>query len=60
MRNWLDRLWCIGRRSNVAYVRFYPNPGFMLPLIPGKRLRWSKHYGWKVTKSPVPGNPRGL
>lgn len=55
-----NKLWCIGRRSNVAYLRFYPNPGFMIPWKNGKRLRWSKFYGLKITKAPTPTNPRGL
>lgn len=46
----LDRLWAIGRKSKVAYLRFYPNPGFMLPWFGGKKLKWSKHYGWTVKK----------
>lgn len=54
------KLRAIGRQSRVAYLRFTPNPGFMVPLWPGKRLRWSRFYGWKVTKPPTPGNPRGL
>ncbi len=49
---WLDQLWAIGRRSNVAYIRFYPNPGFMLPLPGGKRLRWSIFYGARITRAP--------
>ena len=59
-RNWADQLWVIGRHSTVAYVRFYPNPGVMLPWFTGRRLRWSWFYGWALTKAPVPGNPRGL
>lgn len=55
-----NRLYCLGRRSTWAYLRFYPNVGFMLPWPGGKRLRWSVFYGFAVTKAPVPGNPRGL
>ncbi len=60
MRQYFDQLWCLGRRNNTAYLRFYPNPGFMIPWFGGKRLRWSKFYGWAITKPPTPGNPRGL
>jgi hypothetical protein len=56
----LDRLICLGRRSNVYYIRFYPNPGFMAPWFHGKRIRWSKFYGWSVTKAPIEGNPKGV
>ena len=55
----LDRMWVIGRRSTVAYLRLYPNFGFMLPWFGGKRLRYSKFYGWAVTKPPTAGNPTG-
>ena len=42
--NWADSLWCVGRRSKTAYIRFYPNPGFMFPW--GKRfVKWSVFYG---------------
>lgn len=41
----LDRLMAIGRQSERAYVRFYPNPGFMLPWG-SKRLVWSWHKGF--------------
>jgi hypothetical protein len=59
-KNRVNRLWVIGRRSKIAYVRFYPNPGFMLPLWKNKRVRYSKFYGWKITKAPTDSNPRGL
>jgi len=55
-----NKIWCIGRRSDTAYIRFYPNPGFMIPWFGNKRLRYSKFYGWKITKAPTIGNPRGL
>lgn len=56
--NW-NRVWVLGRRSEFAYVRVWPNPGFMVPIWPGKRLRWSRFYGGRVTKPPAPGNPKG-
>lgn len=57
---WADALWIIGRRSDVAYLRFYPNPGFMIPWPNNKRLRYSKFYGFTITNPPTPGNPKGL
>lgn len=57
MMNWLNQLWCLGRRSTVAYLRFYPNPGFMIPWPGGRRLRGSWFYGLSVR--PAAGNPRG-
>lgn len=60
MLGYFNQLWCIGRRSNLAYIRFYPNPGFMIPIGRNKRFRWSKFYGAKVTKAPTPENPKGL
>jgi hypothetical protein len=56
----LNRLWALGRRSKVAYLRFYPNPGFMLPCGLDKRIRWSWSEGWRLTKAPTPKNPKGL
>lgn len=56
---WINRLWVIGRYSKIAYFRLYPNPGFMIP-FGKKRIRYSKFYGWKVTKAPTPTNPKGL
>jgi hypothetical protein len=40
-----NRLYAIGRRSELAYVRFYPNPGFMIPWARGRRFVWSWHKG---------------
>jgi len=60
LRIYLNQLWIIGRRSNTAYLRFYPNPGFMIPWPGSKRLRWSKAYGLTFTNPPTPGNPKGL
>lgn len=57
---WVNQLWVLGRRSKIAYLRFYPNPGFMFPIGPNKRVRYSKFYGWKITKAPTKDNPRGL
>jgi hypothetical protein len=48
MKNWFDQLWVIGRRSALAYLRFYPNPGFMIPWFGARRLIWSKFYGWRI------------
>jgi len=45
VRTWADALWVIGRRSETAYIRFYPNPGFMLPWFGGQRLLWSRFDG---------------
>lgn len=58
-KTWANQLWVIGRRSNYAYLRLYPNPGFMLPWF-GKRIRWSKFYGFTLTNPPSQGNPKGL
>ena len=55
-----DQVWVLGRHSTVAYLRFYPNPGFMVPWPGNRRLRWSKFYGFAITKAPTPTNPRGL
>ena len=49
--NKLNRLWVIGRKSAFAYLRFYPNPGFMIPWTQGRRLVWSKFYGLKIRKA---------
>jgi hypothetical protein len=57
---WANQMWVIGRRSDTAYLRFFPNPGFMIPWPGGKRLRWSVFYGLKITNPPTLGNPRGL
>lgn len=43
-----NRLYALGRHSTRWYVRFYPNVGFMIPWTRGRRLRWSKYYGWTV------------
>jgi hypothetical protein len=56
----VDRLWVLGRRSTVAYVRLYPNFGFMLPIGRNRRLRWSRFYGWAITQAPRLGNPKGV
>lgn len=46
----LNKLWVIGRNSKTFYLRFYPNPGFMLPWTKGRILKWSKFYGWSLKK----------
>lgn len=56
----LNKLWALGRRSTLYYIRFYPNPGFMIPWFNGKRFRWSKFYGASITKAPTNDNPKGL
>ena len=43
-----NQLWVIGRKSEKMYVRFYPNPGFMIPWFKGKTLKYSKFYGWSL------------
>jgi hypothetical protein len=45
---WANGLWVIGRRSEVAYVRFYPNPGVMFPWTGRRRVVWSRSDGWFV------------
>ena len=59
MRQLFDRIWVLGRRSTVAYLRLYPNPGWMIPVGVDRRLRWSKFYGFQWTRAPKPGNPKG-
>jgi hypothetical protein len=52
-----NKVWILGRRSELAYLRFYPNPGFMIPWVRVRRykgalemsvvrLLWNKHDGW--------------
>jgi hypothetical protein len=41
-----NRVWAVGRRSDKAYIRFYPNPGFMFPWFGGRRIVWSQFDGW--------------
>jgi len=40
-----DRLWAINRRGTRFYIRFYPNPGFMVRIWKWE-IKWSRHYGW--------------
>ena len=44
--NRFNRVIALGRRSTRAYLRFYPNPGFMLPWFGGRQLLWSRSDGW--------------
>jgi hypothetical protein len=44
MRQWLDRVWVLGRHAK-NHIRFYPNPGFQLTIF-NRQLKWSRHYGW--------------
>lgn len=46
LRRRLDRVWALGRRSERMYLRFYPNPGFMVPWFKGRQLLWNRHDGW--------------
>ena len=50
MRAFLDRVWVIGRRSERAYLRFYPNPGFMVRAF-GREFKGSRFYGWSVKRT---------
>ncbi len=44
-----NRLWVIGKKKDVGWIRFYPNPGFSLRI--GKReLYWSRFYGFRFKK----------
>lgn len=42
---WAQKLVVWGRRSELFYVRFYPNPGFMVPLPRGRQLVWTNFDG---------------
>lgn len=44
-----NKLWIIGNNSKWYYIRFYPNPGFMIRFF-GRRYKWSKHWGFKKEK----------
>ena len=32
-----NKVWALGRKSKIWYLRIYPNPGFMIPWFGGKR-----------------------
>jgi hypothetical protein len=47
-RIWMNAAWILGRRSETAYVRVYPNPGLMFPWFGGRRVVYSRSRGWFV------------
>ena len=46
-----DRIrFVYGRRSDVNYIRLWPNPGFMVTVGPWQ-VKWSKHRGLMMKRS---------